>query len=66
MLIPIHYAFFVLNFMLPKCIINLILGKGTQSNTTMSSCIYTVHLTRSFNRQTNICTQLVFYLLKLI
>ena len=30
------------------------------------SCIYTVHLTRSFNRQTNTCTLLIFYLLKLI
>ena len=31
-----------------------------------SSCIYTVHLTRSLNQQTNTCTHLVFYLLKLI
>ena len=30
------------------------------------SCIYTVHLTRSRNRQTNTCTLLIFYLLKLI
>ena len=26
--------------------------------------IYTVHLTRSINRQTNTCTLLIFYLLK--
>jgi len=29
------------------------------------SCIYTVHLTRSLNWQTNTCTLLIFYLLKL-
>ena len=28
-----------------------------------SSCIYTVHLTRSLNLQTNTCTLLIFYLL---
>ena len=31
-----------------------------------SPCIYTVHLTRSLNRQTNTRTLLIFYLLKRI
>ena len=30
------------------------------------SCIYTVRLTRSLNRQTNTCTHLIFYLLNLL
>ena len=40
-------------------------GEGTNKFTELS-CIYTVHLTRSFNRQTNTCTLLIFYLLKFI
>ena len=45
------------------CINRVPLDTETETNT---SCIYTVHLTRSLNRQTNTCTLLIFYLLKLI
>ena len=36
----------------------------TTSTLHLVSCIYTVHLTRSLNRQTNTCTHLVFLFMK--
>ena len=55
------------DIMVITCVIKLLPTSDIGRNVVgKSSCIYTVHLTRTLNRQTNTRTLLIFYLLKLI